>query len=345
MGWLTGISKFFGSVWSHLFGLGGAVAEALQNLWHLAATIFKFAVYLATHPMLAIAKIMALIFGIADGIDRDIVAVLRRIRWWIWVHFIKPTRIWTLKHIRALRRWTAYRFVQAYKLMFALYRAARKYALHLVKMEAHRRRQGDINERHLMIKRVTALHQAIEKEAASGYNAGLQGRMSLIARLLEYAGARNPVIRGLVTKVIAGLLEILGVESWAGRTILTFLLRDIVTKLGLDKPIGALADDLLAPIIGTPRPKDLNGVVRDLSDRISKLENMWATFMQDGGPEILQAGEEWKGITGLVADAALLAFTAQLVTAPQAWASEVDAVLGAPVNAAMQGIADLVRKA
>lgn len=187
--------------------------------------------------------------------------------------------------------------------------------------------------------------QTVQREAASGYRTGYDGRVTLIQHLLNLAVTRDPVLRDLVNGAIRGLLDFASVDDPVARWALQFALRDIIDRLGIDRGIGDLTASLLAPIIGEPRPHDLNAVIMDISQRLGALEGQWAKFFDDGGAQVEQAGSSWRDMTSLAADAGVLAFVAQGVLDPHAWASEISATLGALGNDTAAGIADLVRKA
>lgn len=187
--------------------------------------------------------------------------------------------------------------------------------------------------------------QTVQREAASGYRTGYDGRVTLIQRLLDLVVTRDPVLRDAVNVAIRGLLDFASVDDPVARWALQFALRDIVDRLGIDRGIGDLTAALLAPLIGEPKPKDLHDVIMDISQRLGAVERQWATFFDDGGAQVEQAGSSWRDMTSLAADAGVLAFVAQGVLDPHAWASEISGTLGALANDTAAGIADLVRKA
>jgi hypothetical protein len=63
--------------------------------------------------------------------------------------------------------------------------------------------------------------------------------------------------------------------------------------------------------------------------------------MRDGGPQILQAGQEWKALTSILADVGLLGFAIAGATAPAATARALSSVIrpiGEPVIASAAAI-------
>lgn len=190
-----------------------------------------------------------------------------------------------------------------------------------------------------------AVLQTVQREAASGYRTGYSGRVTLIQHLLDLAVTRDPVLRDLVNTAIRGLLDFASVDDPVARWALQFALRDIIDRLGIDRGIGDLTAALLAPIIGEPKPRDLHDVIMDISLRLGAVEQQWARFFDDGGAQVEQAGSSWRDMTSLAADAGVLAFVAQGVLDPHAWASEISGTLGALGNDTVTGIADLIRRA
>jgi hypothetical protein len=271
--------------------------------------------------------------------------VQRREAGWIFGHYVAPIRPWVRKLLAALRQRIAYLFALAYLHMHVLYVRGRKYTQYLVGVERRRRIRDFKRSEAYTRQQVKLALQTVQREAASGYRTGFRDRLSLIARLAELAGVRNPVVSGLVKTVVTGIIDLIGVENPVARIALGFIIKRIIGKIGIDAPIGQLIDRLAAPLLGNPKPRNLHDVIMDLSGRIGSVEQQWAQFMEDGGPELLQAGREWKGITSVLGNVALLAFTAQLATDPDAWAREVAGALGDPVNAVMSGMADLIGKA
>lgn len=179
---------------------------------------------------------------------------------------------------------------------------------------------------------IKALHHTIEREAASGYRVELDARASLITKLLEYAVVRDPALKFVVGESVRLLLDLLAVDDPPARLLLGFLMRKVVNHLGIDKAVGHLIDDLLAPLIGEPKPHGLHGVILDLSQRMLAVEAQWTQFFTDGGAQVEQAGRDWRNITGPIGSVAIVAFTAQAVTHPEAWAREINDTIGVAAN-------------
>src|SRR6266851_3203214 len=176
------------------------------------------------------------------------------------------------------------------------------------------------------------LHQNIEREAVSGYTLGQSDRLGTLTGLAGLIASYAPETRALVRILVKGILDLAAVDNPVLRITLGFIMGHIVRRLGLDKPIGDLLSRLLGSVLAGGKPKGLHDVIADISRRLAANEQQWATFMADGGAEILQAGQEWQGITALGTNAAILAFFAAATVTPHTWARDVSGTLGVAVN-------------
>lgn len=222
-------------------------------------------------------------------------------------------------------------------------RAAERYAERLVARDRtewlRAIRQADA----LTVRRIRGAMQAVQREAAQGYRKGNAGRASVVSGLLDLAVNRDPVLGELVSKSAGLILDAIEIDDPLARIAAGFIIRELTERLGIDAAIGDLLHALAGPLAGGAEPRTLTDVIADLAARVTSLEGQWGTFMADGGPQILQAGEEWASITSLIVDVGLLAFFAQLATFPAAWAAEVSDVAGPVVNDGIMAIADLIR--
>lgn len=179
---------------------------------------------------------------------------------------------------------------------------------------------------------VRALHGVIEREAASGYRVQNDQRMSLIQHLLDFAAERNPAIRAITKDIAAGLLDLLSIDDPILRIAVGFLIKQVIDRLGIDKAVGTLIDDLLKPMLGSSPPHDVHDTIMDISGRLAAMEKQWAQFMEDGGSQVEQAGKDWRNITSLASGAAIVAFTVEAVIDPSRWASQIADTVGAAAN-------------
>lgn len=179
---------------------------------------------------------------------------------------------------------------------------------------------------------IRALHHTIEREAASGYRVGQEDRLNLIVRLLDYAVLRNPELGALVKDAAGGILDLLSVDDPLARLVLGFIIKHVIDRLGIDKAVGTLIQDLLAPILGKPKPQGIHDVVMDLSDRAIASESQWAQFFEDGGAQVEQAGREWRDITSVAGGIAIVGFVAEAIHNPQGWAAAISDTVGVAAN-------------
>lgn len=214
----------------------------------------------------------------------------------------------------------------------------------LVSIERKRRqraiRQAEADTR----KRIRWLHQHIEREAASAYGPSWNAHLSEARRVADLIAVYNPATRDLVKVITSGLLDLATVDDPAARLVLGFVIKHVIDRLGIDHVVGDLLQRLAAPILGQPKPRDLSMVIRDLGDRLTALEGQWADFMAHGGPEVEQAGDEWKQLASPVVNVSLLAFMGFAWADPSAWARDVADTIGPVVSGTLIGAADLIRR-
>lgn len=315
-GWATILN--FGSG-----GIAGPISGALHGLQQTANGLL----YVMTHPLSDLTNAIAVTSGLISGNDLAVYQAMQRFFGFTQAHQTNPLLTYVNKQFKAL--WAALSALRAwtFKLVWLAVATARLYTDQQIAAERRARIAGDQQDRAYTRQQIKALHSLIEREAASGYDTGYDARISVITRLLDDAAVRVPVVRELAARVVSIALDLVAVDNPAARLLAGFLLTHIINRLGIDKALGSLTSDLLTPLLGNARPRDLHDVMRSVSDRLGAVEGQWATFMHDGGPQILQAGEVWRGITSLGADAALLAFTAAAIADPQGTARDVAAVI------------------
>jgi hypothetical protein len=219
------------------------------------------------------------------------------------------------------------------------------YARQLVQYERLHRIQADIKLDHEIKTRIKWLHQQIEREAVSAYRAQAGQQNAIITRVLDLVINLNPVLRPIVTDLITAILDLAAVDDPVARIAIGFALRQVIDRLGLDRPIGELLHGLLASIIGQGKPHDLHAVVADICSRLAAGEQQWAQFYADGGSEILQAGEQWQGITRWTTDAAFLALFGVMALEPAAFARDVTGALAVGVNDTIKAYHALIKGA
>lgn len=310
----TPISSPIVSIWHWINGVAAGVSH------FLGFTLHSFGLSILYHLQ-----------HIVETFQEAIDAFGRVIFWWeriVW-HVIKS---WIAKQYAQLKAYVKREVAYLIRLIYVATRAVLALALAAVRQERHDRKVAVGRAEARARAQIKALHGVIEREAASGYRISRDDRASLIVRLLDYAVIRNPEVKLLVGKIATGLLDLLAIDDPILRILLGFLIKHVIDKLGIDKAVGILISDLLAPLLGKPKPADLHDVIVDLSDRALALEKFAATFMEDGGAQVEQAGKNWRDITGVIGNAAIVAFTVQAVVAPKAWAAEIDKTVGRVAN-------------
>lgn len=345
MGFLRTVLGWAQGAWSALFGAGGNPVDALQKLWHFIGSVHDLFTWLAGGPALSLFGQLVRLVNIIDHAVAELVAMGRRIRGWILAHDILPWVRFLAAIIgrNALKEDADVRALYAEDARDLLISAA--YTERLFQLE-HRDMLADVAAaRAYALQLDRALHQAIEAEAASGYGGGLHGRLGVIAGLLDDLATHNPVIKGLVGDLVKAVLDLAGVENPVARLALSLLLKEVIGKLGVDKVAGDLVGELVGAITGEAHPKTLHDVIAAIDKRLSVLEGQWAEFMKHGGPEVEQAGDDWKALTGVIADSAILATFALSVADPQAWATGVNDTLGVVTAESIRAVTALIHHA
>lgn len=317
----------------------------LGGIWHWVNGVASGIGHFIAGPVDAAFKaVWAAIHEMVDAYGKFIDTLYRVIFYW---------ELALLKQIRDyINRWLNRiysRMRRDFRYLVALINQTAQYVLTI----AVRRVNAERKARILAVRRaetiarreVRALHHVVEREAASGYQVDQTARLNLIVRILDIAVTRDPLLADLVSTITTGILDLLAVDDPPARLLLGFLIKHVIDRLGIDRAIGTLAQDLLAPILGEPKPRNIHDVVADLSKRLDAVERQWAKFFADGGAQVEQAGEDWRDITGVLGNAAILAFTIQGVADPAAWARELNDTIGTAANDLVTEAAALFRGA
>lgn len=294
--------------------------------------------WIITHPFSSVINTLSAFAAAVTGNHAAFIKADGRLIGWAQANPISALKQWARNQLNALQ---AQLFKLQVFLLHYIYVSEQrilKLALSAVAHERSRRIAEIKRAEKLARREVAALHSAIEHEAASAYRAGFDGRLSDISRIVEYLAAHNSVTSRLVRDLAAGVLDLASVDDPLARLALGFLLRQLVDRLGVDRLAGAALSDLLSPLLGSPRPNSLPGVIRDVSDRLGALEAQQATFWEHGGSDVEQAGSLWAGITSPLADAAVLAWLAEGVADPVAWADQIADVF----NPLLTGVKDVI---
>lgn len=345
MDFLNAVAGWARRAWGDITGAASDLGGAFSDVWHFITSVHGLVSWLFGIPFYRwLASKLEHSRALGHALDAA-TDVLERLGAWIKTHYIDPqvrrldTRITNLFNWAKAQLWLTWLHIEL------RYRQARAYAAQLTAIERAARIKADKAEHASMLQHITALHQAIELEASSGYNTGTPDRKTVIGRLLDDLALKDPAVKALVQLLANAVFDLETVDNPVVRWAIQKTLNEIIGHLGIDQAVTGLIQRLLGPLAGDPRPGDLYGVEKDTAARLGALEAQWAEFMTSGGPEVEQAGKAWKSYTSVIADAALLAWLGEAVTEPAAWAGQVTAVLGNPVNAALTGIVDLINSA
>ena len=315
------------TAWGFLTGLPGDIGRALAGLWSFARSIQQVADYVLSHPLTELLNAIALFAAVVTQNHEAEINALIRVDPWIFQHRVLPLRAQVLLWFRQLEARIAYLFAQAYLYINLKFRQAEAYTRQLVEAE-HKDMLTHFAEaeRYAFLQALTRKKE-IEQEAADAYNAHLADRLGLARRLADLIAAHNPATAGLVRAIVTGVVDLAGAENPLARLALGFLVRQLVNRLAVDKVAARLLEDLLGPIIGTPRSHGVADTVNGLSTRLEAVERRWADFMDHGGPEVEQAGADWKDMDSVATDAALVAFMALTIADPVAAANDTARVI------------------
>lgn len=339
------IVNWANSAWSGFQSVGGSFYESLNRVWHLTVSIITGMAWIVMQ-LISPGTIQIYQTLQAEALAiRALRDAVNRLAWWVWANMILPVRADLQIQIFLVRAQLLVRIQNLTTLVWILYQLDRAYTVALVDRE-QQQRIADIKSARAYSKALTdQLHQTIEGEAVSGYKQGQGLRTTVLQQLaddLHVRGILDSVSTTLLTKAIDALVT---VEDPVLAAAANRIIGLIVKKSGIGADLGDLIDRLINPGAGGATPKNLTGVIADITHRISQIEDWIARFELDGGPELHDAGRQMKTINSLLVDGALLAFFAQAVVAPEAWAREVNDTMGAVVNDTASGIMRLINHA
>ena len=336
------IENWASSAWDGFQSITGSAYTSWQRVWHLTASIVAglgwVVMQLVSPGTIGIYQVLqALIVAV-----RNLRDALDRVAWWVWTYMILPVRADLEIQIWVLRAQLLVRIQLLTNLVWILYQVERAYTATLVGRERQQRIADIASARAYSRALTTQLHQTIEAEAVAGYKAGQGIRTTLLEQL-----AQDLHVRGILDKVATDLLVkaisvVVTVDDPVLAAAANRIIGLIIKKSGIGADLGDLIDRLINPGAGGPAPKDLTGVIADITHRIGQIEDWISRFMLDGGPELEDAGKQMKTMNSLVVDAGLLAFFTQAVVAPEAWAKEMTDTVGTVVNDTLSGIMRLI---
>lgn len=331
------------SAFGFITGIGGKLGDAYSAVWHYISNVHNAFSWVTGYAQLhALISILRNLGHHSDGLS-SVLEALHRLPGWIWLHMIKPAVNRLDRRITNLAGWTRLHLFLLWLAtvrLVAAERAARIKADHLER--AHR--IAAIKAEHAaMLKAVAACLATVQQQAASGYNATLHDRLTIIGKLLNDLADRDPLIKGIVSDLVSAMFDLETIDNPVARFLVTKLLSEIVAHLGIDQATGQLLTQLLGPVAGQPKARGLADVTRDVGGRLNVLEGQWAQFTRDGGQDVEEAGSQWKALSGLAVDAGLIGFFALAVADPAAWATGVADTVGTAGNATLDAVFGLIR--
>lgn len=343
MNFLRTMLHYAGSAWNALWGAATDPVKALEALWKFVGSLHNLLDHLTSIILKALHLNHLSLTHILITAMRDFVHMVARIAAWIWGNQVNPVRLHLLSMILKLRAWTASELVKVNKRLDHLYWLAINFTRKSVKIEFRNRVKAIQGLRRYTIQLVKGALRQVDREASDGYKSGNPDRKSVIGKVADLIVTRNPELKGLVSDLISLVLDAASLEDPLIRVGAKLLLTQVIDKLGIDKVVGDLLNQLINDLIGGGQPTTLEGVSADVAKRLSALENQWASFMSDGGPEVEQAGKQWQFLSSLLADAAMVAFVGDAVVNPVGWARDVDAALGDVANDTIDAVAHLFK--
>lgn len=327
----------------HIKVSGNSTKQVEGDYWHWINGISNSIGHFFGTTIVNLAKIVRdLGFDYIDAFREAVGAIWRmeaRFERWIW----RLVWGWLWRMYKRTTAQIHHNKMQLIRLLFVVSNQVLAVALRWVRSE-RRARIRDVNRARAQAKaEIRAMHHTIEQEAASGYRVGQQDRLNLIQKLLDFAVTRDPLLKDLVGRMVSLILDLLAVDDPPVRLLLGFLINHVINHLGIDKAVGTAARDMLAPLLGEPKPRDLHDVIVDMSQRMLNSEQQWTQFYTNGGAQVEQAGDFWRNITGPIGTAAIVAFSVQAITDPDKWAKEIADTVGRAASDVISGAEHLFK--
>jgi hypothetical protein len=340
--WIISAGSWAVSAWRRITGIASDIPEALHDMWRFVQLTLSGVQYIFTHPFTSVLNGFSLLAALVTGNDIAARNAIVRLVGWYDVNRTIPLRKQVMRWLAQLRARIAYLFAVAYLYINRLYRQSLAYTRLRVAIEHRAMIKAFQQSEAYTRQQVKAALALVQKEAATGYSATLHERASTVQRIADLVATRNPALRAAVSDIIRIVLDLLAIDNPVARLFAGFLIRECINRLGVDKVAGQLLADVAGPLLGNPKPKNLHDVIQNIGQRIGALESEWARFMESGGSQVEQAGKQWANMTGVLVDAAMLVFFADMVARPQQWAAEVSAAAGPVVHGATIAVARLL---
>lgn len=319
--------------------------SAQSAMWRFVAALQAEVAYICTAALQPAISGLTTALGVTGIALNQLHDAISRVPQWMWFYMIAPplTALGVrISQVEALARLLV---AQLRKELNDDVLWLKVYIVLLVDNETKARIKDVAAARKYALDLTNALHQTIEKEAAAGYRRGKGDRSGPLSAIIADLHLRG-LISDAVNKVLVDAVKVLvTVESPGLEAVVTRVLAAVIKRTGIASDLGNYLYGLIIPGQGGPDPKDLPSVLSDVSHRLGAIEDWITGFMLSGGPEVEEAGKQWKAISSLAVDGALLAFFGQAVVAPDAWAREVADTVGVVANDSFGAIVNLVHKA
>lgn len=330
------------NVWQGVQNLGGAAESVFEALWRFIQSVYAvtgwlLSALLAPGILIITAELKALF-----SLHQELRDALDRVAWWIDTYMIDPLRSYLLGRIFALEILTMAKFAYLTNLVEILHLVEERHTDDMVAQEAQTRAKAVASARAYAQALTGQLHQAIENEAVAGYKAGQGIRTTLLGQLADDLNVRG-LLDTVTTRLLVDAIDaVMTIDDPALAAVANRIINTIIKKTGLGDALADLISKLIGAGPGGAAPKNLTGVIADITHRLGVIEDWISQFMLDGGPEIEAVGRQLKTINSLVVDAALLGFIVQAVTSPNAWATEVSDTVGTLANGTIGRIIGLI---
>jgi len=323
----------------------GIIQTGLDSIWHwLNGVAGGVSHFFGRDVVDAFKTVMAAIETMIDAYQ-TFIGKLWSIQYWVQIHVLKYLYNLITKRFSQSEADLRRQVARLIRLIYVTTNQVLVTAMHAVRAERAARIKAIKHAEALTKRDIRLLHQTIEREAASAYQVQANDRINLIVRLLEFAVTRNPELRDIVGVLIRGVLDLLTIDDPIARLAIGFAINDVIDKLGIDKLVGDLVRRLLEPLLGAPRPRNVHDVVQDMGMRLVAAESFEATFTEDGGAEVEQAGRLWRDMTQPFTAAAIVGFVALGIAEPDRWATTLSDTIGRIGNDVVDATAKLVKGA
>lgn len=261
---------------------------------------------------------------------------------WVYNDVKRGIERMIMTQIDALRAWAYAQFKDVYYILALAITVLRSQLTMRIRAETMARVRAVAHAEAQAKQEIRALHQAIEREAARAYHSGDSGHLSAVSILGDAISAAEPTVKHLVGRIVQYAIDLAEIDNPLIRFVAGKLLSYLIDKLGIDKIAGEMLSSLVLPVGHLGAPNGLSEVVTAVCGRLAGLEQWNATFMADGGPEIIHAGEQWRNVDSPVTSIALLGLFTAMVVTPNQWAVAISDTLGVVVSDTITAVAEMI---